>query len=58
MAYLMKIEKMDLLGAHSLVKSKRQFIRPNPGFWKQLVDYEKRLHGENSIIMVESDVGM
>jgi atypical dual specificity phosphatase len=56
-AYLMKHKKMNLRDAHLLVKSKRPFIRPNMGFWTQLIDYEKRLFGNNTIKIVSSPIG-
>ena len=42
-AYLMKYCRMSFNGAFSYVKSKRQRINPNPGFIKQLQDYEEEL---------------
>jgi hypothetical protein len=56
--YLMKYQNMSLRDAHDLVKSKRNFIRPNLGFWKQLVDYERKLFGKNSIKLVNSSIGI
>jgi atypical dual specificity phosphatase len=56
-AYLMKHKKMSLRDAHSLVKSKRPFIRPNMGFWTQLIDYEKKLYGCNTVKIVPSSIG-
>ncbi|MGH0143372.1 UNVERIFIED_CONTAM: hypothetical protein FKN15_005639 [Acipenser sinensis] len=44
LAYLMKYRNMTLLEAHRLVKARRPIVRPNNGFWKQLIDYENRLH--------------
>ncbi|CAF0788467.1 unnamed protein product [Brachionus calyciflorus] len=43
LAYLMKYKNMSLKSALDLVSSKRSCVRPNPGFWRQLVDYEKKL---------------
>ncbi|CAH1800051.1 unnamed protein product [Owenia fusiformis] len=57
LAYLMKHRNMTLKQAHSHVKQQRQFVRPNPGFWKQLVAYEKKLKGTNSIVMVNTHLG-
>lgn len=45
MIYLVKYERMTLRQAYHYVKSARPVIRPNVGFWKQMVDYEKRLRG-------------
>ena len=57
MAYLMKYQKMKLIDAHAYVKKRRPLIRPNPGFWKDLVDFEKKLFHKNTINMVESKFG-
>lgn len=43
LAYLMKYKNMSLKNAYDFVASRRPCIRPNPGFWRQLLDYEKRL---------------
>ncbi|ETN86476.1 dual specificity phosphatase, catalytic domain protein [Necator americanus] len=47
-----KYERMTLRQAYHYVKSARPVIRPNVGFWKQMVDYEKRLRGVASVTMV------
>uniref|UniRef100_A0A1I7XR65 Dual specificity protein phosphatase 14 n=1 Tax=Heterorhabditis bacteriophora TaxID=37862 RepID=A0A1I7XR65_HETBA len=52
MIYLVKYERMTLRQAYHYVKSARPVIRPNVGFWKQMVDYERRLRGVASISMV------
>jgi hypothetical protein len=39
----MKYKNMSLKNAFDSVSARRPCVRPNPGFWKQLVDYEKRL---------------
>lgn len=43
LAFLMKKNGCSLEGAMGLVKSKRQCVQPNKGFWKQLEEYEKEL---------------
>lgn len=43
LAYLMKYKNMSLKSSYDLVSSRRPCARPNPGFWRQLVDYEKKL---------------
>lgn len=40
LAYLIKHEGMKLANGHSFVKSKRFIINPNPGFMKQLREFE------------------
>lgn len=42
-AYLMKHENMKLSSAYGLIKSRRAIANPNPGFIKQLKDFEQRL---------------
>lgn len=57
MAYLMKHRGVTLLEAHGWVRTCRPVARPNNGFWKQLVQYEKELRGCNSVHMVSSSMG-
>ncbi|XP_063042354.1 dual specificity protein phosphatase 18 [Engraulis encrasicolus] len=57
LAYLMKYRDMSLFEAHRLVKACRPLIRPNSGFWEQLIDYERRLRGINTVTMIKSSVG-
>lgn len=52
-AYLMKEENMNLFEAFEMIKSKRRFIRPNIGFWKQLILYEKLLRKNNSVSIMK-----
>ncbi|XP_066512520.1 dual specificity protein phosphatase 18-like isoform X1 [Hoplias malabaricus] len=58
LAFLIKHCSMSLLEAHELVKSKRPIIRPNSGFWTQLIRYEEKLRGTSSVVMVSSPVGL
>lgn len=58
LAYLMKYHTMSLLEAHSWTKACRPIIRPNSGFWEQLIHYEFRLFGKNTVHMVSSPLGM
>ncbi|KAK1328367.1 hypothetical protein QTO34_011940 [Cnephaeus nilssonii] len=57
LAYLMKYHTMSLLEAHTWTKSCRPIIRPNSGFWEQLIHYEFQLFGKNTVHMVNSPVG-
>nr|XP_033811688.1 dual specificity protein phosphatase 18 [Geotrypetes seraphini]XP_033811689.1 dual specificity protein phosphatase 18 [Geotrypetes seraphini] len=57
LAYLMKYNSMSLLDAHAWLKSCRPIVRPNTGFWKQLISYELKLFGENTIKMFSSSFG-
>lgn len=50
-AYLMKYSKMTLREAFKYVKDRRAIICPNPGFFKQLIEYEKKLHGKTTVQM-------
>ncbi|XP_059920441.1 dual specificity protein phosphatase 14 [Gadus macrocephalus] len=56
-AYLMKHHNNSLLEAHGWVRSSRPIIRPNVGFWKQLIDYEKELRGCTTVEMISSSIG-
>ena len=44
-AYLMQEKNWTLFQAMGFVKSKRSVIYPNPGFQRQLLDYERKLLG-------------
>ncbi|KAJ8415484.1 hypothetical protein AAFF_G00424640 [Aldrovandia affinis] len=57
LAYLMKYRSMTLVDAHCWVKSRRPIVRPNNGFWKQLIDYEYKIYGCGSVRMIMSPVG-
>ena len=57
LAYLMKYHRMKLIDAHAYVKERRPLIRPNAGFWKDLVEFEKKLFHKNTVDMVESKIG-
>uniref|UniRef100_A0A915JTC0 Uncharacterized protein n=1 Tax=Romanomermis culicivorax TaxID=13658 RepID=A0A915JTC0_ROMCU len=43
LAYLMADQRMTLFDAYKFLRSKRSVILPNVGFFKQLIDLEKRL---------------
>lgn len=58
LAYLMKYHAVSLLDAHAWAKSCRPIIRPNTGFWEQLIRYEFQLFGKNTVHMVPSSVGV
>ncbi|CAK6950234.1 dual specificity protein phosphatase 18 [Scomber scombrus] len=57
MAYLVKHCGVTLLEAHRWVKTCRPMVRPNNGFWKQLIQYEKKRRGCTSVRMVSSSMG-
>ncbi|KFV07953.1 Dual specificity protein phosphatase 14, partial [Tauraco erythrolophus] len=56
-AYLMKYHKVTLFEAYNWVKSRRPIIRPNVGFWRQLIDYERKLFGKTMVKMVQTPYG-
>jgi len=45
LAYLMRYGNYDLRKAFNLVKSVRRVVRPNNGFFQNLIDYERSLLG-------------
>ncbi|XP_070685637.1 dual specificity protein phosphatase 14 isoform X2 [Pempheris klunzingeri] len=58
MAYLMRSEGLSLRRAHELVLEQRPFVRPNAGFWRQLMDYERTLFSQTSVRMVRTSSGV
>lgn len=56
MAYLMRYRSVTLCQAHRWVQESRPYIRLNAGFWEQLLRYERRLYGKNTVrVMPEED---
>ncbi|XP_024909544.1 dual specificity protein phosphatase 18 isoform X1 [Cynoglossus semilaevis] len=49
MAYLMRYRGVTLCQAHRWVIESRPYIRLNTGFWEQLLQYERRLYGKNTV---------
>ncbi|XP_004473618.1 dual specificity protein phosphatase 21 [Dasypus novemcinctus] len=58
LAYLMKYHAMSLLDAHTWTKACRPVIRPNNGFWEQLIHYELKLFNKNTVHMINSRMGV
>ncbi|XP_032958683.1 dual specificity protein phosphatase 21 [Rhinolophus ferrumequinum] len=58
LAFLMKYHNMSLLEAHTWTKLCHPIIRPNNGFWEQLIQYEFKLFNKNTVNMINSPVGM
>ena len=57
-AYLMKYKSMTLFEAYQYLKAVRPQIRPNPGFFEQLIEYEKKLYnGCVTVNMISSSIG-
>lgn len=57
LAFLMKYHGMSLRDAHAYMLAKRIYIRPNINFWRQLVDYELKLFGTNSVSITQDCFG-
>lgn len=53
-----RFEALSLRQAHEVVLEQRPFVRPNAGFWRQLLDYEQRLFGRTSLRMVSTSSGV
>ncbi|XP_037314508.1 dual specificity protein phosphatase 18 isoform X2 [Pungitius pungitius] len=49
MAYLMRYRAVTLRQAHRWVRESRPFVSLNAGFWEQLLQYERRLYGKNTV---------
>ncbi|XP_053186890.1 dual specificity protein phosphatase 18 [Scomber japonicus] len=49
MAYLMRYRAVTLCQAHRWVQDSRPYVRLNAGFWDQLLQYERRLYGKNTV---------
>uniref|UniRef100_UPI0037E96C80 dual specificity protein phosphatase 14 n=1 Tax=Semicossyphus pulcher TaxID=241346 RepID=UPI0037E96C80 len=58
MAYLMRFEGLSLRRAHELVLQQRPFIRPNAGFWRQLMEYERTRSSRSTVRMVQTSSGV
>uniref|UniRef100_A0A8D0HRF3 Dual specificity phosphatase 21 n=1 Tax=Sphenodon punctatus TaxID=8508 RepID=A0A8D0HRF3_SPHPU len=58
LAYLMKYHAMSLVNAHAWLKSCRPIIRPNSGFWQQVIQYEYKVFGRNTVRMISSPFGI
>ena len=55
--YMIKYHHLSLKEAYNFVKEKRTVIRPNIGFFRQLIDYEVKVTGQQSVHMVDSPIG-
>ncbi|XP_060940148.1 dual specificity protein phosphatase 18 [Limanda limanda] len=55
MAYLMRYRGVTLCQAHRWVQESRPWVRLNTGFWDQLLHYEKRLYGKNTVKVATVD---
>lgn len=52
MAFLMKYEKKSLREAYEFLAARRPLVRPNLGYWRQLIAYEFALHDRISVKLV------
>lgn len=52
-AYLMKELGLPMLDALTFVRKRRPIVYPNPGFQRQLFEYEKHLRANNEKTMKE-----
>lgn len=55
MAYLMRFRGVTLRQAHRWVQESRPYVRLNAGFWDQLLQYERRLYGKNTVRVAAVD---
>ncbi|XP_076039956.1 dual specificity protein phosphatase 14-like isoform X6 [Oratosquilla oratoria] len=54
LAALMTCSDLSLREAYTIVKAARPIIRPNHGFFKQLVEYEREIRGRTTVALVPS----
>ena len=52
-AYLIRHQRKSLRQAFALVKQRRELVRPNRGFWRQLVAFERGVLGSVSFLEEE-----
>lgn len=55
LAYLTKYRCQTLRDAYHLMASKRPLVRPNIGFWKQLIAFEQNIKGKTSSVKLLRD---
>ncbi|KAM9734286.1 dual specificity protein phosphatase 14-like [Menidia menidia] len=58
LAHLIRSEGLSLREAYELVLGSRPSVRPNVGFWRQLLDYERVLRGRVSVQMSPTGTGV
>lgn len=51
-------EGLSLREAYKVVLESRQFIRPNAGFWHQLIQDERSLFNRTTVRMVRTSAGI
>ncbi|XP_031343255.1 dual specificity protein phosphatase 14 isoform X1 [Photinus pyralis] len=55
-AYLMKYHKLSLIESYNYLKLRRPIIKPNCGFFRQLIEYERELFGNNTVKLVYNEM--
>lgn len=58
LAHLMRCHNMALKKAYNYLKLRRPVIRPNVGFFRQLIEFERRLFGVSSVMIIRSRQGL
>ena len=58
LAHLMRSHNMTLKRAYNYLKLRRPVIRPNVGFFRQLIEFERRLFGVSSVMIIRSRQGL
>lgn len=58
LAYLVKYQSLTLREAYVVLRKARPIASPNPGFWKQLIEYEIMIRKTSSVKMVPTTLGM
>jgi len=51
LAYLVKYESMTLRQAYEHMAARRARVRPNLGFWRQLIEFEMDMRNETSVVI-------
>lgn len=54
LAYLIKHSRIPLSTAFAHLRSRRPSVRPNSGFFRQLIEFERRELGDSSVSMVSN----
>ena len=57
MAYLIKYQSMSLRQAYDFLKTKREIVHPNTGFFRQLITFEREVRGAASVAIVRTPWG-
>lgn len=55
-AYLMKYHKLSLIESYNYLKLRRPIIKPNCGFFRQLIEYERELFSNNTVKLIYNEM--